>query len=277
MTTELSIYTDSASFQAVAEMTGAQVRNDVYLPRLTINRDPEDSEGNTVPVGQYCVTQDGNTVYAKNATFRVFLNAYQYQQYDPEVGKYTNRSIIFKNFNEEALDEKGGVACGKISRKLLEGASAEVLAEQKNIKCSRLMYGVVTLKDAVTRTGEKTEIVDMPVMYKLSGSNFLAPKVALDAITRMKHHYFQHNLILTPKRAKMGATIYYEVVVEPILNKEVQFSEEDLATFKLFQETIDRENRFVASKWKQTKQEAIKQDDVDISSALAFDDDVTDL
>ena len=77
MTTELSIYTDSASFQAVAEMTGAQVRNDVYLPRLTINRDPEDSEGNTVPVGQYCVTQDGNTVYAKNATFRVFLNAYQ--------------------------------------------------------------------------------------------------------------------------------------------------------------------------------------------------------
>lgn len=274
MTTDLSVYTNKDNFEEVARLTGANVRDNVYLPRLTVTRDSEDEDGNSVPIGTFSVTQDDTTVYAKAATFRVFLNAYQYQAYDPVVRKYTNRSIIIKSFNEEALDEKGGLACGKIARKQLEAASDEVKARQRNIKCNRLVFGLVSFPDAVTAKGEKTSIESIPVTWKLSGTNFMAPKNAFDAITKMKHHFFQHNLLLSTKRQKNGATVYYEVLVDPVLNNEIEFTSEDIDTIKLFNETIDRENRYVVSKWKAVKNEAVTQQDVDIASALRLDDEI---
>src|SRR5690349_18626141 len=100
----------------MAAATGANVASSNGLPRLRINRESEDDNGNTVPVGTYCVVYNDVAIYAKQVKFRPFLNTYQYMVYDSKSNSYTNKSIIIKNFNEQAIDELGGLKCGKIAR-----------------------------------------------------------------------------------------------------------------------------------------------------------------
>lgn len=274
-----------ASYEEIAALTGAYTGGSgSFLPNLKINTEAVTDNDNNVPVGTYLITQDGNRVYAKTALFRVFMNTYQYMTFAG--GKYTNKSIIIKNFNEDAIDELGGTRCGKIPRKDLEILkskgliTAEDLKAQENTICYRGLYGLVTFEDAVTETGEKTSIENLPVLWRTSRSNFNAAKNALDAITKMKHLYFQHWMQLDkPKREKNGSVTYYLVNADPILDKEVEFTSDDMASFKMFQEVIDRENKQVAEKWRQTKRHAEPFDLGSRSalSALELNDDISDI
>src|SRR5260221_1928176 len=103
------------------------------------------------------ITQEGVTIFGKiPVLFRPFMNTFQYAQYDNTAKSYVNRTVIVKSFNEEMLDEKGGVKCGRIPPKELEIlkeknliSSAEIKT-QEQIKCYRSLYGLVTMQDAVT-------------------------------------------------------------------------------------------------------------------------------
>ena len=129
--------------QAIGQDDGSS--NGISIPRLGINRSPEDDDGNQLPVG-HLFTYDasvGQNVFGKPATFRPFISAMQYMHYDPEKGEYVNRSIIFKNWKEEAIDILGGVKCGKVPFKERPSLTPEQLAEQRTIRCYRLLYGIL--------------------------------------------------------------------------------------------------------------------------------------
>ncbi len=270
----------------MAALTGAFTGPaSTILPNLKFNRESETDEGVFVPVGTYMVTQDGVNVYAKTAFFRVFINTFQYMQYDEKTQKYPNKSIIIKTFNEDAIDELGGIRCGKINRKELETLKAkglispQDLEKQEQVRCYRGLYGLVTLQDAVTEAGEDVVVENLPVLWKTQGSNFNAADDALKAITKMKHLYFQHWLVLGKlKREKHGSNVYYTTIAEPILDKEVEFTAEDMVTFKMFQETIDKENRAVAAKWRETKKQAEPYNlEADVLQELALNDGISDI
>src|SRR5688572_22361622 len=78
-----------------------------YIPRVRINRDGEDDAGKQIPVGTFAVSQDGKSVYSKTAVLRVLKNAYQYSVFNEDEKRYTNQTIIFSSFNDEAIDEQG--------------------------------------------------------------------------------------------------------------------------------------------------------------------------
>jgi hypothetical protein len=273
-TTDLVTFNNQDNFASIAALTGASVSSAVYLPRLRVNRHAVNDDDKSIPMGTYAVTQDDSTVYSKTVLFRIFINAFQYSEYDPKERKYVNRSVIIKGFNEEPIDELGGIACGKVSAKNLDSLSAEQKAHQKNIKCTRLLYGTVCMEETIDADGNKDSIVNLPVVFRLNGGNFMAPKDALAAITKMKHHFFQHYLKLTTKRNKQGDNIFYDIVVNPTLDTTVPFTEEDLETFNLFQEVIERENSYISKKWTEAKRSLVKasDDDIDVASALGFDD-----
>lgn len=285
MNTELTTF-GTDNWEDIAALTGAFTGGTAtFLPNLKINTEAVTDNDNAVPVGTYMIVQDGVRIYAKTALFRVFLNTYQYMTYDNATGKFTNKSIIIKNFNEDALDELGGVRCGKLPRKELELLqskgllSAEDIKKQTNTTCNRGLYGLVTFEEAITETGEKTSIENLPVIWRTSRSNFNAAKNALDAITKMKHLYFQHWLQLDkPKREKNGSVVYYLINVEPILDKEVEFTADNMATFREFQSIIDRENKQIAEKWRQAKkQQEPFNFDTEALKELELNDNISDL
>lgn len=266
-------------FDEISRLTGGNLNNSVVLPQLRINRDGQievDGEPVLIPMGAYCVSQDGKAVYSKTAKFRPFINAFQYQTYDSATEKYTNKSVIIKNFFEEAVDEQGGLKCGKVSKEQLANLSESAAAEQKKITCYRKMYGLLTMEGTSPPSKDKIEIVDLPVVWNMARSNFNAVKNSLDAVGKMKHHIFQHqyNLPATTKDKK-GTTTFFLINVEPDLGTVLNFTSEDMATFKMFQDIIDRENKSIVNKWKASKKINSNNDSyISASKELELDDEV---
>ena len=100
--------------QAIGQDDGSSTGT--TIPRVSINRTPEDDDGNQLPVG-YFSTYDSNVgqnIFGKPVTLRPFISAMQYMHYDADKSEYVNRSIIFKSWREEAIDILGGTKCGKI-------------------------------------------------------------------------------------------------------------------------------------------------------------------
>ena len=94
---------DEQIMQAIGQDDGSNLGTNI--PRLAINRTPEDDDGNQLPVGHF-YTYDSNVgqnVFGKPITFRPFISAMQYMHYDAVKGEYINRSIIFKSWKEEDL------------------------------------------------------------------------------------------------------------------------------------------------------------------------------
>ena len=82
--------------QAIGQDDGSSTGSNI--PRLAINRSPEDDDGNQLPVGHF-YTYDSNVgqnVFGKPVTLRPFISAMQYMHYDADKGEYVNRSIISK-------------------------------------------------------------------------------------------------------------------------------------------------------------------------------------
>ncbi len=78
---------DEQIMQAIGQDDGSSLGTNI--PRLSINRTPEDDDGNQLPVGHF-TTYDcsvGQNVYGKPVTFRPFISAMQYMHYDAEKGE----------------------------------------------------------------------------------------------------------------------------------------------------------------------------------------------
>ena len=237
----------------------------VGVPRLTINRNPEDDEGNQLPMGSYAVfnSEIGQIVYGKPVSFRPFLSTMQYMQYSPEKEEYVNRSIIFKNWKEEAIDIQGGTRCGKIPQRDWEklGLTNEELANQRTIKCYRLVFGQVTFDG---HTADKTEVKvkDYPVLWRVTGVQFNPVGNALQVITERKKLMFNCSLNLDSQKKKNGSNVYYVSSIKVDADASIKFSKEDEITLGKFQTIINEENNDVLDLYKNAGKGKLKNADV---------------
>ena len=241
-----------------------------FLPKLAINRFPENDDGAEVPVGSYgvYVPELDSMAYGKPVTFRPFMNAYQYMKYDADKNEYSNRSIIFKSWKDEAIDIQGGVRCGKIPAKELANLSDEERMEQKAIKCYRLVYGLVSFKGSLPG-GDPAEVINLPVLWKVTGSNFKPVGEAIESLRRRGKVMFNHTLTLKSKKKKAGSNVFYvsDISVDA---DEVEFSDKEKEILLGFQDTINTENEEIVELWRQAK----KAEPVSVQAVDAeFDDD----
>ena len=238
--------------QAIGQDDGSS--NGISIPRLGINRSPEDDDGNQLPVG-HLFTYDssvGQNVFGKPVTFRPFISAMQYMHYDPEKGEYVNRSIIFKNWKEEAIDILGGVKCGKVPFKERPSLTQEQLAEQRTIRCYRLLYGILSFKGKKAN-GEDHEIANLPVLWRVTGTAFAPVGSALDQVNKRKKLMFTTTFSIDSKRQKKGGNVYYTPEISVNADANIQMSKEDMETLTVFQDIINTENAEVVDLYKAAK------------------------
>ena len=235
-----------------------------FLPKLAINRFPENDDGAEVPVGSYgvYVPELDSMAYGKPVTFRPFMNAYQYMKYDAEKNEYSNRSIIFKSWKDEAIDIQGGTRCGKVPAKELANVSEEERARQKAIKCYRLVYGLVSFT-GVLPGGEAAEVKELPVLWKVTGSNFKPVGEAIESLRRRGKVMFNHTLELKTMKKKAGSNVFYvsNISVNP---EEVSFGEKEKETLLSFQDVINTENAEVVALWRSAKKTSPVKADANI-------------
>ena len=226
----------------------------INIPRLGINRSPEDDDGNQLPVG-HLFTYDasvGQNVFGKPVTFRPFISAMQYMHYDPEKSEYVNRSIIFKNWKEEAIDILGGVKCGKVPFKERPSLTPEQLAEQRTIRCYRLLYGILSFKGKKAN-GEDHEVANLPVLWRVTGTAFAPVGSALDQVNKRKKLMFTTTFSIDSKRQKKGGNVYYTPEISVNADANLQMSKEDMETLTVFQDIINTENDEVVDLYKAAK------------------------
>jgi len=238
--------------QAIGQDDGSS--SGVNIPRLGINRSPEDDDGNQLPVG-HLFTYDasvGQNVFGKPVTFRPFISAMQYMHYDPEKGEYVNRSIIFKNWKEEAIDILGGTRCGKIPFKERSSLTPEQLAEQRTIRCYRLLYGLLSFSGKKAN-GEDHEVANLPALWRVTGTAFAPVGSALDQVNKRKKLMFTTTFSIDSKRQKKGGNVFYIPEISVNADANLQMSKEDMETLTVFQDTINTENTEVVDLYKAAK------------------------
>lgn len=247
--------------QAIGQDDGSSMG--VNIPRLAINRSPEDDDGNQLPVGHFYTydSSTGQNVYSKPVTLRPFISAMQYMHYDAVKSEYVNRSIIFKSWREEAIDILGGTKCGKIPFKERSSLTPEQLEEQRTIRCYKLVYGLLSFDKGVNSKGETTSIKDLPVLYRVTGTAFSPVSSALDLLNKRKKLMFNCTLSLNTKRQKKGGNVYYtpDIVVNSDAN--LQLSDDNMETIKLFQESIEIENKEVINLYNSAKSKSTNSSD----------------
>ena len=261
--------------QAIGQDDGSNMGNNI--PRLAINRTPEDDDGNQLPVGHF-YTYDSNigqNVFGKPVTLRPFISAMQYMHYDAEKGEYINRSIIFKSWKEEAIDILGGTKCGKIPFKERSTLTPQQLEQQRTIRCYKLVYGLLSFKDGKTAQGKSHVVENLPVLYRVTGTAFSPVTSALDQLKKRKKLMFNCTFSLDSKRQKKGGNVFYVPEIGVNADANLQLSDDDIETLKVFQESIDTENAEVVDAYNSAKtKRANGSDKVDAHIVTDMDDEL---
>ena len=266
---------DEQIMQAIGQDDGSNLGNNI--PRLAINRTPEDDDGNQLPVGHFYTNDSniGQNVFGKPVTLRPFISAMQYMHYDAEKGEYVNRSIIFKSWKEEAIDILGGTRCGKIPFKERSTLTPEELERQRTIRCYKLVYGLLSFKAGKTAQGNAHSVEDLPVLYRVTGTAFSPVSAALDQLKKRKKLMFNCTFSLDTKRQKKGGNVFYIPEIGVNADTNLQLSDTDMETLKVFQESIDTENAEVVDAYNSAKtKKANGSDKVDAQIVEDVDDEL---
>ena len=254
--TNINQMSDEQIMQAIGQDDGCSTGTNI--PRLAINRSPEDDDGNQLPVGHF-YTYDSNVgqnVFGKPVTLRPFISAMQYMHYDADKGEYVNRSIIFKSWREEAIDILGGTKCGKIPFKERSSLTPEQLERQRTIRCYKLVYGLLSFSKGKTSQGQDHVIENIPVLYRVTGTAFSPVTAALDLLKKRKKLMFNCTFSLDTKRQKKGGNVFYVPEISVNADANLQLSDTDMETLKVFQESIDVENKEVIDLYNSAKGKA---------------------
>ena len=265
MTTELTLTEDTLPFSQAMEALGIQNEQTssslVNIPRLSINNKTRSATGSSIPDGTVKIDHPKyGVVYAENAWIRVFQQRFFYQRYDENAifqtkegkdmrGRYVNRSIFVRNLYDDALDELGTMNCGKTKIEDWDKASDDEKAWWRGSKKYRVLFGLLRVENAVKEgNGEKVSFDNFPVIYQIgSKDTFKNFGNVLSELHKTKKLPYSHELKFNMEYKQTPAVSWY--VVNPTIEPEnLELTENDINTNKVFNEFILTHNDIVRQK-----------------------------
>ena len=246
------------NFNDIADVIGQTTMDGPSMAHSTlkINRDHEDDNGRQIPAGSWTTMLGSNDVYSKDVKLQIFLQRFQYQQYDPDAGETVNKSIMAKNLfpNTEIPDCLGTMRCGSVplaKRESLTGADA---IRQKQTSCYRMLYGKAFLANTVDADGKDVGDITVPVLWRARGANFMPLSETLDSLSAQKKPFLFYKLSATLNKKKKGSNVYY--VAEFNVDKDaVEFTSDDQELLHYFSDLVDKENKYVMSQYDKALQD----------------------
>ena len=251
--------------EKVMAMIGQDSAPTTTLATMRTNREPEDDDGNKLPMGSFRIDNSSvGTIFGKPVFFRPLYTAMQYKKYDENNEDNNYKSIMFTSWSDEIPDTNGTQRCGSIPRKKREGLSQQEIDEQDKIKCFKYTWGLATMK-GVSATGKELSITDEPVLYSASGTNFIPMQEIIQGISQRNEVMI--NCILEfydTQREKKGSNIWYVAKIKESFTKPPALTEEQLKHLNMFKSIRESENAYVMGlyKEKQKSTEDVLDDDI---------------
>ena len=246
---------------------------------LKINRDHEDDDGRQIPAGSWTtMDMDGNVIYSRDVKLQIFLQRFQYQQYDPDAGETVNKSIMAKNLfpNTEIPDCLGTMRCGSVPLAKRDSLTGDDAIRQKQTSCYRMLYGKASLANAVDADGKDVGDVIVPVLWRARGANFMPLSETLDSLSSQKKPFIFYNLSATLTKKKKGSNVYY--VAEFAVDKQaLEFTPADQELLHYFSDLVDKENKYVMGQHDKALQSKGIIVDASMNDDTIVDDAITDI
>ena len=243
------------------------------LPILKVNYQEEDDEGNELKKGAFALTLPTGTVYGKDVRVRVYADYMQYLNYDPVQEAVVNKTIIHR-VGDEAIDEQGGVRCGKPTSKDLREMDEETQQKWRSVTCFRYLYSTVTIADATLADGTKAEVKDVPCLFRMKTGSFMAFNSVLEATKSQRLKFTQVESVVKTVRKKRGSVNYFVIEIHPDMSNIREITGEDFAFMSKILETVNGENKRIIAKHNNALR--AKQTDADDEKVVAEVEDYLD-
>ena len=238
------------------------------LPRLAIEQQNENKEGDTLPKGSFRMRVGDQTEYSKEIEARFFVRYYSYDLWNQDNPEDSIRTVLAPSLSDDFPDTSGGNKCGKLAKDEIANLSTNSLehAIQKSIKCTQVIYGTITKAEgAATADGEEVDLKGTPFIWSARGSAFMPVNTYIREVPSNKIMFGQKVKIAT-KRNVNGSVIYYT----PVFDKpqSIKVTDKDIELLNTFMEDINKWNTRVLKQYNERKDTVLAREDLDIAQEL---------
>jgi hypothetical protein len=259
MTTDVALKVDGMSLaEAMGISTGGGSTTQSSLARvnqvhsaLTVT-DAEGDDVIKVPVGAYKVTlPDGEVVYSKTISTRIFSQRHQWQKWDAEA-KAMHKTLLAANLNADLKDTTGRFNLGRPSGyiKDFQSLPEEMKTIIRSVKRVRVMLGVLKLDKPTDDMGNAINGMDaeMPfVMDVKNNESMKAMDAAINQIISKKLTPVEHTLKLGSAKRDLPSGGKYAIIV-PSLGEQVPYGSDDSSILQDFIDWIKGTNTWIEGK-----------------------------
>ncbi len=223
------------------------------IMREQVDEDGELEEKVVVPLGAYKLTDtEGNTVYSRSATIRLFAQRQQWTQWDSD-SNTMNKTVMATVLKGDLKDTKGTFNLGRPSKyvKDWEALDEDTKAIIRSVKNTKVLFGKVKLGKVIDDNGVAVAGYDSEVDFTMDVKNADSKRsldAALKDIVSKKLLPIEHTIKLTSKKEKMSTNSYATVVAS--LGSKVSMKDDDQDTLRSFVDYIDNSNDYILSEWK---------------------------
>lgn len=211
------------------------------LPQLKILMDDFDKDDNPLPKGSFFLSGKEPAVYAKEIKIRVMAHHFQYSDYDNELNKMRNKTILATTFRSDFPDMKGTLRCGRPASKVFKELSDEAKKKYDSITCFRIIRGIVSYTGK-TLAGEEVVVENEPFIMRLKGSNFMGFDEQFASKLPSGRDLWDFWVNVTPKREKNGSVTYFVMQYAPEFTNPAAFDMPTVETIRGFSSMVSQEN-----------------------------------
>jgi len=245
-----------------------------------VDEDGELEEKVIVPLGAFKLKDaEGNEVYSRSITVRLFAHRHQWTQWDTTEGKM-HKSLMVQTIRGvikgEHKDTRGTFNLNRPSKYVpdwdsIDDKTKEVLRTVKN---TQVIFGKVILGKAVDAKGNNVKGYDKETSFVFDLKNNDSKKslaASLDEISAMRLLPIEHTIVLGSRKEKLPSGNKYAVVVASLGSKSAMKSgDQELA--RDFMDYIDRANDYVLSEWKRLNKPDVAIDPVILDAIVQVEE-----
>ena len=244
----------------------------VGLPRLGINYDQENDDGNSLTRGHWKIFLDGEFLYAPEVKIQSLMRMFEYSMWDAEAnegrGGFSCKSVQKPSFGGTFPDTEGGNKCGRLTRDEEEKLNDQDPAYLKSraVICNQVIYGTIsgTFKNGA---GKEVKVDKKPMIAYFKKSGFKPIADFIGGLGRQDKVMAHCEITLRTHKNKKGSVTYWTPV--PTLSGTVGLSEDDKHLVVKFDQTIRAHNESVLQEFKEAQKLLLSEDDSDLASDFA--------
>ena len=246
------------------------------IMREQVDEDGELEEKVVVPLGAYKLTDtEGNTVYSRSATIRLFAQRQQWTQWDSD-SNTMNKTVMATVLKGDLKDTKGTFNLGRPSKyvKDWEALDEDTKAVIRSVKNTKVLFGKVKLGKVIDDNGVAIKGYDSEVDFTMDVKN-ADSKRSLDAVLKdivsKKLLPIEHTIALSSQKETLPTGNKYATIVAA-LGAKTKMVPEDHSTVQAFVDYIDYGNEYVLSKWKSLRKPDVQVDPATLDAIVQVEE-----